>query len=259
MVDNDQTAQRLLDVMLKEKTGRVTFMPLNRLKPRPGNFPPTTDVQPLIKKLNYDPAHAKAFEQVFGKTAVCRNLTLAASYMRSHGLNTITMDGDKVDRKGALTGGYYDIKRSRMDAIKHVKVWRPKLAELTKKHSEVVQATTRLDQEITQILGRLQVAQGKQETILRGRDPLMRESMFLQREQERLGERVATFQTRLAELEREMLSQNARREAFRAELGTPMAQGLSNAELARTEQLGKDIGRLKTSLMGLSELKNQVS
>ena len=244
--------------MLKEKTGRVTFMPLNRLKPKPVTFPQTTDAQPLIKKLNYDPVHAKAFEQVFGKTAVCRNLTLAASYMRSHNLNTITTDGDKVDRKGALTGGYYDVKRSRIDAIKHVKTWRPKLAELSQKHQEVVSATHRLDQEITQILGNLQVAQGRQETILRGREPLMKESMYLHREQERLGERAALFEVRLADLERETLAQHTRRDAFRQELGTPMAQGLSDAELARTEQLGTDIARYKKSLLSLSELKNEV-
>jgi structural maintenance of chromosome 3 (chondroitin sulfate proteoglycan 6) len=244
--------------MVKEKTGRVTFMPLNRLKIKPTTFPQSTDAQPLIKKLRFDPAHAKAFEQVFGKTCVCKDLTLAASYVRSHGLNTITLDGDKVDRKGALTGGYHDVKRSRIDAIKHVKSWRPKLTELSNRHEEVVVATHRLDQEITQILGKLQVAMARQEALVRNREPLARESISCHREHERLTERAASFETQLAQLEREVLSQRAKRDAFKKELGTPIAQGLTDDEIERTEELGKDIGRLKKSLATLSERKNEV-
>ncbi|KAI0030417.1 hypothetical protein K488DRAFT_30253, partial [Vararia minispora EC-137] len=108
VVDTDQTASRVLDVMLKERTGRVTFMPLNRLSPKNPQLPSSDDAIPLLNKLRFDTTYAKAFQQVFGKTCVCRDLTVAAAYVKSHGINTITLDGDKVDRKGALTGGYHD-------------------------------------------------------------------------------------------------------------------------------------------------------
>ncbi len=38
VVDNDETASRLLEVMNREKSGRVTFMPLNRLHPKETDF-----------------------------------------------------------------------------------------------------------------------------------------------------------------------------------------------------------------------------
>ncbi|KAH9913356.1 hypothetical protein B0H21DRAFT_896218 [Amylocystis lapponica] len=126
VVDNDDTASKVLEIMIREKTGRVTFMPLNRLKP---TIPPTPNAQdaiPLLDKLRYDQAHAKALEQVFGKTCVCRDLTIAAAYVKSHGINTITLDGDRVDRKGSLTGGYHDVRRSRIEAIKSVISWKAK-------------------------------------------------------------------------------------------------------------------------------------
>ncbi|KZV98658.1 hypothetical protein EXIGLDRAFT_562784, partial [Exidia glandulosa HHB12029] len=63
---------------------------------------------PLIDKLTYDDAYGKAMQEVFGRTDVCRDLNVAAAYVRSHGLNTITLDGDEVDRKGALTSGFHD-------------------------------------------------------------------------------------------------------------------------------------------------------
>ncbi|KZV98326.1 hypothetical protein EXIGLDRAFT_763631 [Exidia glandulosa HHB12029] len=40
----------VLEVMLKEKTGRVTFMPLNRLKPRPHTIPPGGDRQARVRR-----------------------------------------------------------------------------------------------------------------------------------------------------------------------------------------------------------------
>ena len=43
VVDSDETASRVLDVMIKEKTGRVTFMPLNRLKPKSPAPPNSND------------------------------------------------------------------------------------------------------------------------------------------------------------------------------------------------------------------------
>lgn len=39
VVDNDDTATKILDIMIKEHGGRVTFMPLNRLKAQAVEFP----------------------------------------------------------------------------------------------------------------------------------------------------------------------------------------------------------------------------
>ncbi|KAJ4486589.1 hypothetical protein C8J55DRAFT_424905, partial [Lentinula edodes] len=50
--------------------------------------------------------HAKAFQQVFRQTCINKDLTVAAANVKSHGINPITLDGNKVDRKGALTGGF---------------------------------------------------------------------------------------------------------------------------------------------------------
>lgn len=81
-------------------------MPLNRLKPRNHQIPNTHDAEPLVEK-----------DQVFGKTCACRELTMAAVYVKSHGIDTVTMDGNKVNRKGTLTGGYHDVRRSKLSRV----------------------------------------------------------------------------------------------------------------------------------------------
>lgn len=48
VVDTDTTATKVLELMKREKAGRVTFMPLNRLKPKPVQYPENdSSVQPM--------------------------------------------------------------------------------------------------------------------------------------------------------------------------------------------------------------------
>ncbi|KAF8989039.1 P-loop containing nucleoside triphosphate hydrolase protein [Cyathus striatus] len=221
VVDTDETASKVLDVMLKEKTGRVTFMPLNRLKPKNPPAPNAQDAEPLIDKLRFDPMFEKAFQQVFGKTCVCRDLTIAAAYVKSHGINTITLDGDKVDRKGALTGGYHDIRRSRIDGIKNVTTWRLKYEGESKRLKEVKASVVKLEQEITQLMGRITVLNGQQNQIRDSRERLIDQGAMLTREKEKTRERNVKLEADLDELETDLSGVDAKIEGFTKELSTP--------------------------------------
>ena len=64
VVDNDDTATKILDVMDRERGGRVTFMPLNRLKTPTINMPSAPDAMPMISKLKFDRVHVQAMEHV---------------------------------------------------------------------------------------------------------------------------------------------------------------------------------------------------
>ena len=156
VVDNDETASKVLDILQKERGGRVTFMPLNRLKPKFGNVPKANDAVPMIEKLQFDPMYEKAFQQVFGKTVVCPNLAIAAQYARSHGVSAITLDGDRSDKKGALTGGYHDPRQSRLEAVRNVTKWRNEHESHEIRSKEIKRAIEQKDQEITRAVGHLQ-------------------------------------------------------------------------------------------------------
>jgi structural maintenance of chromosome 3 (chondroitin sulfate proteoglycan 6) len=43
VVDNDETASKILDVMNREKSGRITFMPLNRIRSKEVEYPNTKE------------------------------------------------------------------------------------------------------------------------------------------------------------------------------------------------------------------------
>ena len=244
--------------MLRERTGRVTFMPLNRLKPKNPVPPNADDAIHLLEKIRYDPAHAKAFQQVFGKTCVCRDLTVAAAYVKSHGINTITLDGDKVDRKGALTGGYHDVRRSRLEAVKNVATWRSRIAADETRSREVKAATLKLDQEIARVSGRIQILSNQQRVAREARESIGAETAALQKEKERVEGRITKIEEDVQELSGELRTLSTRIEAYRVELSSPMVQELSVEERDCIDELSRDIEAQQKLLVEMGKTKTEV-
>ncbi|KAM0788840.1 hypothetical protein ACM66B_002925 [Microbotryomycetes sp. NB124-2] len=261
VVDNDETATRILDVMIKEKSGRVTFMPLNRLKSQDVEFPTAGDAIPLMKKLRYDPKFKPALKQVFGKVIVCQTLEVAGAYTRSHGLTSITLEGDKYDRKGSLTGGYHDKQRSRLDAVKALKESQVKVNELTKERAEVEQASQRLDQEITQVKGQLYVIQTRLHSLDDERAPLVNSLVSAQKDVEKAKARVSKLQQHLDRTIQDIQSLSLEKEAYEIELKTKMDQSLTDAELTELDTLNETVEQAKKTLVELgkevAELENE--
>ncbi|KAI0633424.1 structural maintenance of chromosome protein 3 [Trametes polyzona] len=258
VVDTDETASRVLDIMMREKNGRVTFMPLNRLKPKVPPTPNAQDAIPLLDKLRFDQKHLKAFQQVFGKTCVCRDLTIAAAYVKSHGINTITLDGDKVDRKGALTGGYHDVRRSRIEAIRNVATWRTKYDEGRARLQEVKTTIAALEQEITRTAGQIQVESAKQAQARASREGIAEEIAVLLRERERHAARITRLEAEIEELRSELSGLDAKIDGYKAELASPMAQNLTSAEEDLIETLGREIEQRQKDLVELGKQKNEL-
>lgn len=244
--------------MIKERTGRVTFMPLNRLHPKNPATPNAQDAIPLIDKLRFDPAYAKAFQQVFGKTCVCRDLEVAAAYVKSHGINTITLDGDKVDRKGAMTGGYHDVRRSRIEAIKSVTTWRAKWEAEDKRQQEVKAAILEMDQKIAKINGQRQILENKQEQAKTARTLAVEEGGAFQREAERLRERIARLETDIEEMETEIGILQTKLAGYQAELSSPMSKTLTDQEEEMVESLGKEVEARQKQIVELGKARVEV-
>jgi hypothetical protein len=64
VVENDDISTKIIQILTREKGGRVTFIPLNRVKVPDLSCPQSPDFVPLLKKLKYRSDHRRAFEQV---------------------------------------------------------------------------------------------------------------------------------------------------------------------------------------------------
>lgn len=64
VVENDEISTQVIRHLNAEKGGRVTFIPLNRVKAPHVTYPRSPDVIPLLKKLKYSSNYDQAFGQV---------------------------------------------------------------------------------------------------------------------------------------------------------------------------------------------------
>ena len=141
----------------------MTFKPLNRIDERfkasenadavhdIKNLPedPTTDVLPLITKVTYKPSLKNAVRAVLGKILLCRNHQIATEYSARCGVSCVTLEGDEVNRHGALTGGYHDTRNSKLLAVETIKTAKKKLESSVEEKDKLKRVEQQLDQKIT--------------------------------------------------------------------------------------------------------------
>lgn len=258
VVDTDETATTVLEILQKEKAGRVTFMPLNRLRSRPMNMPRASDTIPMIDKLQYDPAYERAFQHVFGKTIICPNLQVASQYARSHGVNAITPEGDRSDKRGALTGGYHDSRQSRLEAVKSLAKWRDEYETKRNRGTEIRKELEKLDQLITKAVGELQKLEQQRHQVQNSSGPLRHE---LRAKRDLLQNKNDTLDAKrraLRNVESNLAALNDQVNAFQTELASPFQKALTSEEEARLETLSSTVQDLRRQYQELSGQRSEL-
>ncbi|PSS03880.1 hypothetical protein BD289DRAFT_478359 [Coniella lustricola] len=258
IVDNEKTASALATELFKRHGGRITFMPLAQLKPRKINMPRASDIVPLINKIDYDPQFDDAFQQVFGKTVVTNNLQTGSQYARSHNVDAITSDGDIINKRGVISGGFIDTRRSRLEAVSAVNQWRDKHDEISATARSIQKEMEQKDQEITRALGELQ----KSETNLRradgGLEPLKIELRHKQSQLERAREHLDAAILRKDQVDKNMRDFGGMLENLEQELSSDFKKALSAHEEQQLESLGQQVQELQKEWNEAAQARREV-
>ncbi|KAF5092830.1 hypothetical protein D0Z00_004390 [Geotrichum galactomycetum] len=258
VVDNDDTATTLMDELYRENSGRVTFMPLNRINPKNQTYPDSDDAIPLISRLNFIPEVEKAIKQVFGKTIVCLNLETGAQYSHNYGLNAITLSGDKVDTKGVLTGGFHDTRKSRLTAMAQLQKVRDAHETQQTVFDQLKNEIARKDQEITAALNEVQKATLKCQQLTNSFQPLRDGLRNSAQEEGQIRELLTEKQHALQSIKSVLRMLTDQREAHVAELNKPFTQTLTSQEVTELRQLNSSLPRLKKNLNELLLERSQL-
>jgi len=102
--DDDQIAADAIRYLKEERLGRVTFLPLNKLKPP--QLPPLKEagvIDYAVNLLDYDPKYDRAFAVALGGTVVVDTLERARKLIGKYRL--VTLEGELLEKSGAITGG----------------------------------------------------------------------------------------------------------------------------------------------------------
>ncbi|MEM5793549.1 MAG: AAA family ATPase, partial [Candidatus Aenigmatarchaeota archaeon] len=182
VVSDTNTAAECIDFLKREKIGRATFLPLNKIKPRElSDQEKKLLKQPgviglLSNLIGFDPKYSSAIKYVFGDTLLVENLGVARQLGIGR-VRMVTLDGDLIEKSGAMIGGYYkkqedsseieleEYEQIRRDLEEEINFLRleigqlniklDKLRELYEKESKSVieldEERTKIDEKITQM------------------------------------------------------------------------------------------------------------
>ena len=155
-----ENARSAIDFLKRTKAGRVTFLPLDILRPR------YFDDQRLLQSpgiigiaselVGCDTKYEVAIDQLLGNTLVVEDIDTAINLARRFRPKSrlVTLDGEILNASGAVTGGYNSrqssglLSRSReleelQDQIDHLS---KRIEQKNKKRNQVVNDTTELQQ-----------------------------------------------------------------------------------------------------------------
>jgi chromosome segregation protein len=102
--DDDQVAADAIQYLKSERLGRVTFLPLNKLKPPA--LPPLKEpgvIDYAVNLIEYDPKYDRAFAVTLGATIVVDTLERARKLIGKYRM--VTLEGELLEKSGAMTGG----------------------------------------------------------------------------------------------------------------------------------------------------------
>ena len=119
VVDDDRIAARAIELLKSRRAGRLTFLPLNKIRAggsgggggavfARGNKPGGSDaglglIGRAVELVRFEPVYDQVFAYVFGDTLVFADLATARQQLgRSR---AVTLDGELLERSGAMTGG----------------------------------------------------------------------------------------------------------------------------------------------------------
>ncbi|MFB6112709.1 MAG: chromosome segregation protein SMC [Halodesulfurarchaeum sp.] len=105
VVDDDEVGQRCIEYLKSRNAGRATFLPISKMSvrrlPTPPDRPGVVDF--AYNLVDFDEQYAPVFSYVLGDTLVVSDLDSARDLMGEYRL--VTLDGDLIEKSGAMTGG----------------------------------------------------------------------------------------------------------------------------------------------------------
>ncbi|WP_406670533.1 chromosome segregation protein SMC [Methanolobus sp. ZRKC4] len=152
VVENDEDGARAIDFLKRRQGGRATFLPLNKMDQR-RPYKNLSDREGVIgyalDLIDFDPKFEPAFWYVFRDTLIVDTMTNARRLMG--GLRMVTLDGDVIEKSGAMVGG----SRQRSSGLSFAASEKDKLVKLAEKITEYDSRRSTAIKKLDQIEGHI--------------------------------------------------------------------------------------------------------
>ena len=154
VVSDQNVAVECVNFLKKNRIGRATFLPMDKIRPRDSNslkkFLGKEGVVGIaINLIEFNQKYDVAFSFVFGETLVVDKIETAKKLGVGEA-RYVTLDGDLVERSGAIIGGFYVSKKVFTDTD-DVKTYYSKKEQLEKEIRLLEEEIVKLNNEFRKI------------------------------------------------------------------------------------------------------------
>ena len=266
VVDDDRIAARAIELLKNRRAGRLTFLPLNKIRApggggggaafTRGNRPSGEGGAGLIGRavelVRFEPVYDQVFAYVFGDTLVFSDLASARLHLgRSR---AVTLEGELLEKSGAMTGGSFSqrsggLSFGRSNDQDEAEPLRRRLLELGETLAACRREETKLGQSLEQLKPQLRELEQKQAALVAERNAARRNhGPLLERSRQRA--------ERLDRLQQDQASQRQRLDAIGLEL-TPLQEELRRLEAAEQSSGSHDDAAIWNQLQQDLEASDQ--
>lgn len=262
VVDNDNVSSQLIDRLIKDKGGRLTFIPLNRIHAPDMQLPTTGDMQPLLPKLKFDDRFEAAIRHVFGKIVVCPDLQSCKSNATKYNVRAYTPDGDNASRKGQYRGGFHDPSKSKIRAYQFLSEARQQFEELQQRKREIDLEILQKQQQATAAASEVRRREHERDRGESSFGPMREELRVKTRALQDKQETLTRKQSIVADLQSAINQIGAQQSDWDAEIASKFEKALSNNEeqmlislSSTTQDLRRQYARIKEERAALQTQK----
>jgi chromosome segregation ATPase len=220
VVSDQNVAVECVNYLKKNRIGRATFLPLDKIRPRDSNqlkkFLGKEGVIGIaLDLIEFNQKYFNAFSFVLGETLVIDKIETA----RKLGIGEaryVTLDGDLVERSGAIIGGFYvrkkvftdtdDIKNYSLKKVqleKEIKLLEEEIIKLNKEFQNISVQEQTDNKEINEMQKEREVIEQKYESLRTKRKELFDQKMNSQEEINRIRIKKARLEAELDNLKLE--------------------------------------------------------
>ncbi len=165
VVENEDVAKRCIDILKEKNLGRMSFIPLNRIRTE-NRLPPYPRVKGAIdfavNLIEYDPKFENVVRFVFGDTLIVEDYE-SAKRIGIGNYRMVTLEGELFEKSGVITGG--SLKTSGELGRKFYEEEKKKLEEeeekLRKEEEEILNRLKAVRSEIAEKEGVIKVLEKK--------------------------------------------------------------------------------------------------
>jgi chromosome segregation protein len=267
IVDDDRVAANAIRFLQKEKLGRATFLPLNKMvtgKPRGQALMAIKDPKAhgfAIDLVSFKENYRGAFWYVFGDTIVVDSLDDARRLMG--GVRLVDLEGSLIEASGAMVGGSTPKKR-----LSFGRVDRQELEEVTRELQEAIRAQDGLleqraaiQQDITELEQHLGQLKSEADKDLQWKDLDVQRKDYhgkleiLLKDLEEKNTQKEALQGELTELEQHLKEYEARLEALnrlKEEKTRVLLKGTKKEQAQEARELEADVTQMQKEILQIS-------